>query len=143
MAQFEVPAGASGVLLGAVGTAQVLNLVVERLECGINLNIVLSQGTGSLISPHVPQWIGRLLSLTQTSEGRHVNARAWGPRRTRGSSVSRRTLVNTNPQMLKNRKTTQNYTNMRGNCVLFNIQVGHFLQSVHEVLVVRWGQVVR
>lgn len=93
MAQFQVSAGASRILLGAVRAAQVLNLVVEGLECGINLHVVLPQGAGGLISPHVPERIRGLLSLAQTSKGRHVNARAGRTRRARGSGVTRRTLT--------------------------------------------------
>ena len=92
MAQFQVSAGASRVLLGAVRAAEVLNLVVEGLECGINLNIMLPQGAGGLIGPHVPEWIRGLLWLTQTGKGRHVDARARRTRRTRGSGVTRGTL---------------------------------------------------
>lgn len=92
VAQFQVSAGASRVLLGAVGAAQVLNLVVEGLECGIDLHVLLSQGAGGLISSHVPERIGGLLSLAQTGEGRHVDARAGRTRRTRGSGITRRTL---------------------------------------------------
>ena len=92
VAQFQVSAGASWVLLGAIRAAQVLNLVVEGLECGVDLHVVLPQGAGGLISPHVPEWIGGLLSLTQTGEGRHVDARARRTRRTGRSGVTRRTL---------------------------------------------------
>lgn len=69
-----------------------LNQVVEGLECGINLHVVLPQGAGGLISPHVPERIGGLLSLTKTCEGRHVDARARRTRRARRSGVTGRTL---------------------------------------------------
>lgn len=92
MTQFQVSAGASGVLLGSVGATQGLNLVVEGLQSGVDLHVVLPKRAGSLISPHVSEWIGGLLSLTQTSEGRYVNSRAGGARRTWGSRVTRRTL---------------------------------------------------
>lgn len=92
MAQFQVSAGAGRVLLGAIGAAQVLDLVVEGLESGVDLHVVLPQGAGGLVGPHVPQRIGRLLSLAQTGEGRHVDAGAGRTGRTRRSSVSRRTL---------------------------------------------------
>ncbi len=92
MAQFQVSAGASRVLLAAVRAAQVLDLVVEGLECGVNLHVVLPQGAGGLISPHVPERIRRLLSLTQAGEGRHVDARARRTRGAGGSGVTRRTL---------------------------------------------------
>lgn len=90
--QFQVSAGASGVLLGAVGAAQVLDLAVEGLERGVDLDVVLPQGAGGLVSPHVPERIRRLLGLTQTGEGRHVDTRARRTRRTRGSGVSWRSL---------------------------------------------------
>lgn len=92
MAQLQVPAGASGVLLGAVGAAQVLYLAVECLQRGIHLHVVLPQGAGGLIGPHVPERIGGLLDLTQTSEGRHVDAWARRTRWARGSGVTRRAL---------------------------------------------------
>lgn len=92
VAQFQVPAGAGRVLGGAIGAAQVLNLVVERLEGGIHLHVVLPQRAGGLVGSHVPEGIRRLLCLAQASESRHVNARAGRSRRTRGSGVSRGTL---------------------------------------------------
>ena len=92
MAQFQVSAGASRVLLGAVGAAQVLDLAVEGLECGVDLHVVLPQGAGGLVGPHVPERIGGLLGLTQTGEGRHVDSGAGGTRRARRSGVTRRTL---------------------------------------------------
>lgn len=42
VAELQVPAGASRVLLGALGAADVLNLVVQRLESGVHLGIVLT-----------------------------------------------------------------------------------------------------
>lgn len=47
---------------------------------------------GSLISPHVPEGIRGLLSLTQTSKGRDVDSRAGRSGRAWRSSVTRRTL---------------------------------------------------
>lgn len=92
VAQFQVSAGASRVFLGSLRAADVLNLVVERFESGVDLSIMLSEISRSLVGSHVPERIGAFLSLTQTSEGRHIDARARGTRRTRGSGVSRRTL---------------------------------------------------
>lgn len=63
VAEFQVPAGASGVLAGALGAADALNLVVEGLERGIHLGVVLSQVASCLVSPHVLQGVGALLSL--------------------------------------------------------------------------------
>ena len=92
VAEFKVSAGAGGVLLGTVWAAQVLDLVVQGLESGVNLHVVLAQVAGGLIGPHVPQGIRGLLRLRQASESRHVDARARGAGRSRGSSVTRRTL---------------------------------------------------
>lgn len=92
MAELQVSAGTSWVLLGSLRAADVLNLVVERFESGINLGIVLTKVSRSLVGPHVPERIRGLLSVTQTSKGRHVNARPRGTRRTRGSRISRGTL---------------------------------------------------
>lgn len=92
MAELQVSAGASRVLLGSLGAADVLDLVVERFERGVHLGIVLTEVSGSLVGPHVPERIRGLFSLTQTSEGGHVNARARGTRRTGGSGVSGGTL---------------------------------------------------
>jgi len=94
MAELQISAGTCRILLGSLWAADVLNLIVERFERGINLSIMLTEISSSLVSPHVPERIGGLLSLTQTSESRHVNARSRWTRRTRGSSVSRRTLKN-------------------------------------------------
>jgi len=93
VAQFQVPAGASRVLLAAVGAAQVLDLAVERLQRGVHLHVVLPQGAGGLVGPHVPERIGGLLHLTQTGEGRHVDARAGRTGWARGPGVTRRTLL--------------------------------------------------
>lgn len=92
MAELQVSAGASRVLPGSLGAADVLDLVVERLERGVNLGVVLTEVSGSLVGPHVPERIRALFSLTQTGEGRHVNARTRGTRRTGGSGVSGGTL---------------------------------------------------
>lgn len=92
MAELQVSAGTTWVLLGSLRAADVLNLVVERFESGIDLCIMLTKVSGSLVSSHVPERIRGLLSLTQTSEGRHVNARSGGTRRTRGSRISGGTL---------------------------------------------------
>lgn len=92
VAEFQVPAGASRVLAGALRAADALNLVVEGLECGIHLRIMLSQVASCLVCPHILQGIRAFLSPTQASKGRHVNARARGTWRARGSRISRRTL---------------------------------------------------
>lgn len=92
VAQFQVSAGASWVLLGAIRASQVLDLAVEGLERGINLNIMLSQGAGGLISSHVPERIRGFLNLTQAGKCGHVNSRARRTGGTRRSSVTRRTL---------------------------------------------------
>lgn len=92
MAELQVSAGASRVLLRSLGAADVLNLVVERLECGVDLSIMLTEVSRSLVGPHVPERIRALFSLTQTGKSGHVNARARGTRRTGGSRVSRGSL---------------------------------------------------
>lgn len=53
---------------------------------------MLSKRAGGLIGTHVTQRIGSFLGLRQPSEGRHINARARGTRRTRRSRVTRWTL---------------------------------------------------
>ena len=92
VAELQVSAGAGWVLLGSLGAADVLNLVVERFQRGVDLGVVLAEVSRSLVGPHVPERIGGFLSLTQTGEGGHVNARARGTGRTGGSGVSRGTL---------------------------------------------------
>ena len=92
VAEFKVSAGAGRVLLGTVWAAQVLDLVVQGLESGVNLHVVLPEGAGGLVGPHVPQGIRGLLRLRQASESRHVDARARWAGGPRGSSVTRRTL---------------------------------------------------
>lgn len=92
MAEFQVPAAACWVLAGTVRAAHVLQLAGDGLECGIHLQVVLPDRAGWVISPHVSQGVWALLSLSQPSESRHVNARAWRARRTRGSRVTRGTL---------------------------------------------------
>lgn len=93
VAELQVPAGTSWVLLGSLGAADVLNLVVERLERGIDLSIVLTEVSRGLVGPHIPERIRALLRLTQTSKGGHVNARTRGARRTGWSGVSGGTLI--------------------------------------------------
>lgn len=140
MTQFQVSAGASGVLLGSVGATQGLNLVVEGLQGGVDLHVVLPKRAGSLISPHVSEWIGGLLSLTQTSEGRYVNSRARGARRTWGSRVTRRTLRET---VYGNVVISQTYActaeQKSRKCYT---QQDQFLQNVHEVQGGQWDQAV-
>lgn len=63
VAEFQVLAGASRVLAGAVGAADALDLVVQGLEGGVHLDVMLSQGTVCLIGPHVLQGVRALLSL--------------------------------------------------------------------------------
>ena len=92
VAELEIPACACWVLAGSIRVAHVLQLAGDGLECGIHLHVVLPDGAGWVISPHVSHGVWALLMLGQSSEGRHVDARAWGTRRTRGSSVTGRTL---------------------------------------------------
>lgn len=75
VAELQVPAGASGILLGSLGAADVLDLVVERLERRVDLGVVLAQVSGGLVGPHVPERVGTFLDLAQSSKGGHVNAR--------------------------------------------------------------------
>ena len=106
VAEFQVSAGASWVLAGALGAAEALDLVVEGLECGVHLGIMLSQVAGCLVGPHVLQRIRALLSLAKASKGRHVDARARGARRARGSRVSRRTLQQETEKSARNDRDT-------------------------------------
>lgn len=99
MAELQVSTCASRVLFGSLGAADVLNLVVERLECGIYLSIMLTEVSRGLVGSHVPKRIWTLVSLTQASKGRHVNARAGGTRRSRGSGVSWRSLKKQNQEL--------------------------------------------
>ena len=64
MAELQVSAGASGVLSGSLGAADVLNLVVEGFERGVYLNIMLAEVSRGLVGSHVPERIRGLLSLT-------------------------------------------------------------------------------
>lgn len=93
VAQLQVSAATGRVLAGAIGGADVLDLAVDRLECGTNFYIMLSKRAGGLVGTHITQGIGSLLGLSQPSKGRHVNARAWGTGRARGSGVTRWTLI--------------------------------------------------
>lgn len=93
MAELQVPAGAHGILLGSLGAADVLDLVVERLEGCVDLGVVLAQVSRGLVGPHVPERVGTLLCLTQAGKGGHVDSRTRGSRRTRRSRVSRGTLT--------------------------------------------------
>lgn len=101
VAQLEVAAGAGGVLPGALGAADVLNLAVEGLEGGVHLGVVLAETSSSLVGTHVPHGIGGLLGLTQAGEGRHVDTGAGRTGRTRGSGVTRRTLGEDRERMVE------------------------------------------
>lgn len=144
VAQLQVSAAACRVLAWAIGAADVLDLAVDWLERGIHFYIVLSKRAGGLVGTHVTQGIGSLLGLSQPSKGRHVNARAWGTRRTRGSGVTRWTLMRTKRKMIIYHVLLGVYTK----CVIslvcrLHSQQGQFLQNVHEVQVVQWVQVDR
>lgn len=93
MTQFQVTASTSWILLGPIWTANALNLVVKRFQGGINLNVMLAEIAGSLVSTHVTERIGSFLSLTQTSKSRHINARARRTRGTRWTRCTSRTLI--------------------------------------------------
>jgi len=68
MAKLDVAAGPGWVLPGALRAADALDLVVERLERGVHLDVVLPQAAGRLVRPHVADGVGTLLCLTQASE---------------------------------------------------------------------------
>lgn len=102
MAEFKVVAGASRVLARSIRAADILNLAVDGFQGGINLHIMLSQIVRGLISTHVTHGIWALFSLTQSSKGRHINARAWRTRRTRGTRVTRRTLKSDHTKISEN-----------------------------------------
>lgn len=140
MAQFQVSAGASRILLGAVRTAQGLNLVVEGLECGINLHVVLPEGAGGLIGSHVPERIRGLLCLTETSKGRQVDARAWRTGRARRTCVTRRTLKEGRKNGVISGAIRCGKTELKKQkCCVLQVQL---LQNAHEVQVVQWVQAV-
>lgn len=75
VAELQIPAGAGRVLLGALGAADVLDLVVQGLESGVDLGVVLTQVSRGLVGSHVPHRIRALVGLTKASKGRHVDAR--------------------------------------------------------------------
>lgn len=88
VAELQVPAGAGRALLGAVRTADVLHLIVERLQTGVHLCIVLDITFGGLVCPHVLQGFRTLLRMRQTSESRQIDAGPRWARETRGTRVS-------------------------------------------------------
>jgi len=92
VAQLEVSAGARRVLPAAVGAQHVLDLPVDGLEGGVHLHVVLPQGAGRLVGPHVAQGVRGLLRLREAGEGGHVDAGAGGSRGSAGSAVSLGTL---------------------------------------------------
>lgn len=69
VAELEVAAGAGWVLLGALGAADALDLVVEGLQRGVHLSVVLPQTSRGLVRAHVPDGVGALLGLAQAGEG--------------------------------------------------------------------------
>lgn len=138
VAQFQVSAGASRVLLGSVGAAQDLNLAVEGLQSGVDLHVVLPKRAGGLIGPHVSEGIRGLLSLTQTGKGRYVNSRAGRTRRAWRSSVTRSTLRENVYRILVIRYAKLRWQKTK-KC---HTQRDQLLQYVHEVQGGQWGRPV-
>lgn len=87
VAELQVSAGPGRALLRAVGTADVLHLVVQGFQSGIHLCIMLVVTFGGLVCPHVPQGVRTLLRMRQTSESRHVDAGSRGARKTGGTRI--------------------------------------------------------
>lgn len=85
----EVAAHAGGALLGALGAADVLDLLAQALEGGVHLLVAVALHVGVVGSVASSQGVGALLLL---GLGEEVHAGARGTSRSWGSGRSRRTL---------------------------------------------------
>ena len=95
MAEFEVAAGAGRVLARAIRAADVLNLLAQRLEGGVNLQVAVAHHVG-VISTEVTEGIrGLLLGLGNEANVKSTtrgSGRSRRSGRSRGSGSTRRTL---------------------------------------------------
>lgn len=90
VAHFEVTACAGGVLAGAFGASDVLDLLAQALEGGVHLKVTVTDHVG-IISPVVAATIGGLLLGWLRQEAEVVTA-TGRTRRARGSRRAGRTL---------------------------------------------------
>lgn len=89
VAHLQVTAGASRVLFGAIGAADILNLLAQGLEGGVNLHVTVTHHIG-IISAVVTERI-RGFFLGCSNEANVKSTTGWS-RRSRGSGRSRRSL---------------------------------------------------
>lgn len=95
MAHPEVTAHAGRVALGSFGTTDVLNLLAQRFQGGVNLSIAVANA-GIISSVASTQRIWTLLALWHGKEGL-TNAsrsrRTWRSRKTRSTLVKRENVT--------------------------------------------------
>lgn len=90
MTHLQVAAGTGRILLGAIGAADILNLLAQRLEGGVNLQVTVTHHIG-IISTVVTERIrGFLLGCSNEA---NVESTARWSRGSRGSRRSRGSLI--------------------------------------------------
>lgn len=94
----DVTAHAGGALLGALGAADVLDLLAEGLEGGVDIDVAVALHVGVVGSVSSAHGVGSLLLL---GLGEEVDAGAGGSRGAWGSGSSRRTLMGRRRRMKK------------------------------------------
>lgn len=89
VAHLQVAAGSGGVLAGAVGAADLLNLLAQALQGAVHLQVTVTQNISVISAVHAEGIGGLLLWLGNEAKVESAAGGAWG---TRGSRRSRRSL---------------------------------------------------
>lgn len=89
MAHLEVAAGPGGVLAGAVGAADLLDLLAQALQGAVNLQVAVAEDVGVVGAEHTVGIGSLLLWLGDEAQ---VKSATRGTRGARGSGRSWRTL---------------------------------------------------
>lgn len=89
MAHLQVTAGAGRVLPGALGAADVLDLLAQALEGGVHLQVTVTHHVGVISSVVAARIMGFLLRRlgheAEVKAAAGCTRRTWGPRRSRGT----------------------------------------------------------
>lgn len=89
VAHLEVAAGPGGVLAGAIGAADLLDLLAQALQGAVNLQVTVAEDVGVVGAEHTVGIGSLLLWLGDEAQ---VESATRGARGTRGSRRSWRTL---------------------------------------------------
>lgn len=89
VAHLQVAAGSGGVLAGAVGAADLLNLLAQALQGAVNLQVAVAENVSIISAEHAVGIGGLLLRLGNEAKVESTARSTWGTRR---SGRSRRSL---------------------------------------------------